>query len=603
MTTPIDLVTEALENQGSPVRNGSARCPAHDDKNPSLSINEGADGKVILYCHRGCATEAIVEALHLKMTDLFPPKVNGTNGHKGDPIARYPYTDELGELLYTVLRFEPKSFAQVPASGRKGKGAMDGVRLVLYRLPKVIDAVAQGHPVFIVEGEKDVEALERAGHVATCNPAGAGKWGRIPDAVFYLTGAKVFIVADADENGYRHARDVANSLFSVAQSITILEAAHGKDASDHFASGFTAEEFDVVAGDYDGCPTVAEWLEGPAPDPVDEDDLSIDLDELLATEEPDYDWQVPGLLERMDRVIFTGPEGGGKSTLLRQLGTQLSSGIHPFGGESFEPLRVLIVDAENSRRQVRRKAEILRRSAGAAYPAGGLRFEFRPDGLDLTRSDDVQWLRERVTTNRADVLIIGPLYKLATGDPKDEQTAKAVAYVIDGLRDELGISVIFEAHTPYAEGSHSKRPERPYGASLWSRWPEFGIYLDPKGELRHWRGQREERTWPASLMRGQGQEWPWMAAEGVAEVPQWDGPQNCMAAVLALLKGAPGQSFSGNALFTALKAAGEGFRKPTVAEAAERLAYKGQIAVSTGARNSRLYRFEPVDNPVQEGFE
>lgn len=50
-----------------------ARCPAHDDRSPSLTITETADGKVLMHCFSGCAVEDIVAALGLEMTDLFPP--------------------------------------------------------------------------------------------------------------------------------------------------------------------------------------------------------------------------------------------------------------------------------------------------------------------------------------------------------------------------------------------------------------------------------------------------------------------------------------------------------------------------------------------------
>jgi hypothetical protein len=62
-----------------------------------------------------------------------------------------------------------------------------------------------------------------------------------------------------------------------------------------------------------------------------------------------------------------------------------------------------------------------------------------------------------------------------------------------------------EAHSPLGVNG-GKRPERPYGASLWLRWPEFGLYLSPEGYLRHWRGDRDERQWPAAMKRGG--EWP-----------------------------------------------------------------------------------------------
>lgn len=52
-----------------------ARCPAHRDRLPSLSIAEGMDGRVLLHCFAGCTTDAILDALHLSRRDLFqgPP--------------------------------------------------------------------------------------------------------------------------------------------------------------------------------------------------------------------------------------------------------------------------------------------------------------------------------------------------------------------------------------------------------------------------------------------------------------------------------------------------------------------------------------------------
>jgi putative DNA primase/helicase len=55
----------------------TARCPAHHDRVPSLSITEGDDGRTLIKCHAGCATTDIVKAVGLRMSDLFlrrPPQ-------------------------------------------------------------------------------------------------------------------------------------------------------------------------------------------------------------------------------------------------------------------------------------------------------------------------------------------------------------------------------------------------------------------------------------------------------------------------------------------------------------------------------------------------
>jgi hypothetical protein len=157
----------------------TARCPAHDDNNPSLSVTSTADGAILVKCHAGCSFEEIRKAMRLEARE-FRLKVGGdcrgvgkTGAADRRLAATYDYKDEKGVLLYQVCRFEPKSFRQRRPDGKGGwVWNLDGVRRVLYRLPELL-AAALAALVFIVEGEKDVDSLRAIDLVATTNPAGA----------------------------------------------------------------------------------------------------------------------------------------------------------------------------------------------------------------------------------------------------------------------------------------------------------------------------------------------------------------------------------------------------------------------------------------------
>lgn len=94
----------------------TAKCPAHDDRQASLSVSEGDDGRVLLHCHAGCRFEDIAGAAGIPMTDLFAEEIKPKQRAK--IVAEYDYVDEVGELLYQVVRMEPKGFRQrKPESG------------------------------------------------------------------------------------------------------------------------------------------------------------------------------------------------------------------------------------------------------------------------------------------------------------------------------------------------------------------------------------------------------------------------------------------------------------------------------------------------------
>jgi hypothetical protein len=246
---------------------------------------------------------------------------------------------------------------------------------------------------------------------------------------------------------------------------------------------------------------------------------TMTVDEFLAVPDEDYDWIVPGLLERGDRLMLTGAEGLGKSTLLRQLAITIAAGIHPFKHEHIDPKRVLIVDAENSDTQMRRKLRPLHAQArlqGRPIAENNLWIEPKLGALDLRQDKTVSWLLKRINLIKPDVLVIGPLYKLTPiALNSDDETAPILA-VLDMIRDK-GICLLMEAHAGHALGAGGKRDYRPRGSASLMGWPEFGYGVRPADveveegkrlvELTPWRGDRDERDWPDMLQSGG--RWPW----------------------------------------------------------------------------------------------
>ena len=250
--TALGRVLAALDNADRQWRQQGGQytvnCPAHDDARASMTIRNG-DGKALVHCHAGCSIDQILGALGLAAPDLFDkPQERAQRNSTGYVTAEYEYIDEQGKLLFVVERRTPKTFRQRRPDGRGGWiWSLGDTRRVAYRLPQVIAAVRTGQPIYVVEGEKDVHAIEAAGAVATCNPGGAGKWR--PEYGDVLHGAAVVVVADRDAAGRKHAQAVYDDLVGKAVTVRVVQAASGKDVSDHLAAGLRLDDLAPLTSD------------------------------------------------------------------------------------------------------------------------------------------------------------------------------------------------------------------------------------------------------------------------------------------------------------------------------------------------------------------
>ena len=236
----------------------------------------------------------------------------------------------------------------------------------------------------------------------------------------------------------------------------------------------------------------------------------LGFDDLMDTPDDHRPWLMPGMLRTNERIIITGPEGGGKSVLISQLCLGAAMGISSLSLEldRHEPMRVLMLDVENDRLQVRNNMRkvfpYMREMTGVTKP---LIEWINVRDIDLSDAVERQKIIRVAKERMPQLMYMGSLYKLAPEGEKSDAQFTHVSRTVDRIRAETGTSVLIEAHTGHGMQNDRNGTMRPYGSSMWMRWPEFGLAMLPqKGkpvQIGHWRGMRsDDRQWPAALRRG-----------------------------------------------------------------------------------------------------
>ncbi|MFE1409203.1 toprim domain-containing protein, partial [Streptomyces sp. NPDC058770] len=151
-----------------------------------------------------------------------------------------------GEVIRHEARFAGGRDKKFHQRARTENGWSEtGFAPVPFRLPQVLEAIADQRTVYVCEGEKDVLAAEAANRVATTNAGGALAWR--PEHAEWLRGAgTVVIVADKDAPGYRRAERVMASLVGRVGRVRVVQAATGKDLSDHIAAGHEIGDLEPI---------------------------------------------------------------------------------------------------------------------------------------------------------------------------------------------------------------------------------------------------------------------------------------------------------------------------------------------------------------------
>jgi len=200
-----------------------AFCPAHDDKNASLSILL-SDNKLLLYCHAGCQVEAVMKAADITYSDLFA----------GDrpPMAIYQYRNTDGSLSHEKLKYKTpkgKRFAQRRIDGDAIVDNLEGIPRIPYNYPKVLEAQKQNAIILYTEGEKDADTAELLGFTGT-TMGGASDWRE--EYKFFFKNATLVVIPDKDSAGTAQASKIVKSLGEVCKSLKVLILPTGKDLTE-----------------------------------------------------------------------------------------------------------------------------------------------------------------------------------------------------------------------------------------------------------------------------------------------------------------------------------------------------------------------------------
>lgn len=377
--TPLELVLSKLPDAKRNGKGWTARCPAHDDRRPSLRVTTGDDGRALVHCHAGCTPEAVVGALGLTLADLMPAndmpsgrrtsskparkresdrrsrkdrRVRATpddaiaemEGRDGPSSYLWTYHNAAGEPVGVIVRWDSADGKEIRPVSKAANGWIIGGMpepRPLYRLPELL-----GRPdeiVYVAEGEKAADAATTIGLLATTSPHGsqsADKTDWKP-----LAGREVVILPDNDDAGREYAKDVASILVGLepAGKVRIVELpdlSKGGDIYDWL------EAHDAI--EPEALREMIEALACNAPLVDASGLLGGPMLQCLADVEPAaIEWLWPGRVPLGRMTLLVGKPGEGKSFLTTYMASRVSTGS-PWPDDSDCPCgSVILISAED----------------------------------------------------------------------------------------------------------------------------------------------------------------------------------------------------------------------------------------------------------------
>jgi hypothetical protein len=364
----------------------------------------------------------------------------------GAPVANYRYYDLHGNIIASVVRFEPDGtrdsktfrpwcFKTVDGQQKWVMGAPD--MRPLYCLPEI----ATSPVVVLVEGEGCADALNSVGITATTAMQGANapidKTDWSP-----LAGKKVIIWPDKDHPGFDYAQRVSERL--LALGCTVLGVTPPEDAPDKWDAADCIRE-----GRNAHAIVKAATMVSVKPRPRIQ---LLDIDEIERLEPPQ--WLIDGILTKSGLSVVWGRSGAMKSFVALDIALCIATGASWHGKQTSQGL-VVYVAAEGAH-GLGRRAVGWRKTRGRDLPKP--QFKMIPHPVAIT-SDDLNAMVDAILAlpTRPVLIVMDTLARtFGSGDENKQADMNAYVNASDRLRDATGANVMIIHHS----GVHEDKRER-----------------------------------------------------------------------------------------------------------------------------------------------
>jgi len=475
-------------NFGSGRKQVSGKCPFHEDKKASFTINME---KGIWHCFSGCGGDDLV-GFEMRFTscdrDTAKANIMEVLGDRqifafsAPPEAIYRYESAAGTVKFEKVRYPGKRFVQrrPKLEGGYEYKTLEGIK-PLYHLPEVLTA----NELIICEGEKDVDRVralklddrERKHFVAvTCNFDGAGRWREEYNG--YFVGKKVFILPDNDAIGRRHAEQIARALYPHALVVKIVKLPglpEKGDVSDYLNAGHSREDLiaEIVRASI--------WRPGP-----EADRLLIPASEFISDVTVEVDWLVEGVIERGANGFICGEPKASKSWVAVDLALAISAGRPWLEFAVPAAARVALISREDNPALTAWRVRHLA-APSADIERGNLYVNTRRQSPEFKLDNPELWqaIVDSLIGRRIEFAIFDVFNVMHLADENDNTEMRAVLQKLTELQAAVGCGIGVVHHLNKGDGSLTKRLRGASAIAGWAEWLIAVRMADEDTKVRH----------------------------------------------------------------------------------------------------------------------